>query len=138
MSGPLLDRIDVHVALPPVEVAALHGPARGEPSAAVRARVEAARSVQRDRVRRGEVVSSLNASLSPRDLERIAALCDRGAGLLGAAVQRLGLSARAYGKVQRVARTIADLAGSDAVGPEHVAEAIGLRVLDRGVLSAAA
>ncbi len=138
MSGPLLDRVDVHVSLPPVEVAALHGRASGEASAAVRARVEAARHVQRERVRRGEVGASTNAALSPRDVERVAPLCDACAALLAAAVQRLALSARAYGKVVRVARTIADLAGSPNVRPEHVGEAVGLRVLDRGVLSAAA
>jgi magnesium chelatase family protein len=138
MSGPLLDRIDVHVALPPVEVAALGGPARGESSSAVRARVESARSVQRERVRRGEVAATTNGALAPRELEKVARLCDTGTGLLRAAVQRLGLSARAYGKVVRVARTIADLSGSEGVQPEHVGEAIGLRVLDRGGLSAAA
>jgi magnesium chelatase family protein len=138
MSGPLLDRIDVHVSLPPVEVTALNGPARGESSALVRARVEAARALQRERMRRGEAGAATNGALSPRDLDRVASLCDAGAALLGAAVQRLALSARAYGKVIRVARTIADLAGSQAVRPEHVGEAIGLRVLDRGALSAAA
>jgi magnesium chelatase family protein len=138
MSGPLLDRIDVHVALPPVEVGALGGPARGESSAAVRERVEVARSVQRERARRGEVAAATNGALAPRDFEKVARLCDAGTGLLRSAVQRLGLSARAYGKVVRVARTIADLAGSEDVRPEHVGEAIGLRVLDRGGLSAAA
>jgi magnesium chelatase family protein len=138
MSGPLLDRIDVHVSLPPVEVSALQGPAKGESSADVRSRVEVARVAQEERARRGEVGARVNASLAPQDLERVAALCDRGAALLAAAVHRLALSARAYGKVLRVARTIADLAGSAAVRPEHVGEAIGLRVLDRGALSAAA
>ena len=138
MSGPLLDRIDVHVALPPVEVSALHGPARGEASAAVRGRVEAARAIQRERALRGDVGAATNGVLSARDLERTARLCDEGASLLGAAVRRLALSARAYGKVLRVARTIADLAGSTSVRPEHVGEAIGLRVLDRGSLSVAA
>jgi len=138
MSGPLLDRIDVHVVLPPVEVAALQGAARGEASAVVRARVEAARAVQAQRVGRGEATATTNASLPPRDLERIAALCADGARMLAAAVERLALSARAYGKVLRVARTIADLDGSTAIRPPHVAEAIGLRVLDRGALAAAA
>ena len=138
MSGPLLDRIDVHVVLPPVEVAALQGAARGEASAIVRARVEAARAVQGHRVLRGEASATTNASLPPRDLERIAALCADGARMLAAAVERLALSARAYGKVLRVARTIADLDGSTAIRPPHVAEAIGLRVLDRGALAAAA
>jgi magnesium chelatase family protein len=138
MSGPLLDRIDVHVVLPPVEVAALQGAAKGEASAVVRGRVERARAVQRQRVERGEASSTTNASLAPRDLERIAVLCADGTRMLAAAVERLALSARAYGKVLRVARTIADLDGSTAIRPVHVAEAIGLRVLDRGALAAAA
>jgi magnesium chelatase family protein len=138
MSGPLLDRIDVHVVLPPVAVAALQEVARGESSAVVRARVEGARAVQGQRVVRGEASARTNASLHPRDLERIAVLCADGARMLAAAVERLALSARAYGKVLRVARTIADLDGSTAIQPPHVAEAIGLRVLDRGALAAAA
>jgi magnesium chelatase family protein len=138
MSGPLLDRIDVHVVLPPVEVTALQASARGEGSAAVRARVEGARKVQNERRTRGEVAASTNAALAPRDLERITALCSDGARMLAAAVERLGLSARAYGKVLRVARTIADLDGSPTIRPTHLAEAIGLRVLDRGILAAAA
>ncbi len=138
VSGPLLDRIDVHVVLPPVEVAALQGPARGEGSEAVRARVERAAAIQRERHARGEVNAATNAALGPRDLDRVAPLCADGARMLAAAVDRLGLSARAYGKVLRVARTLADLEGAAAVGPAHVAEAIGLRVLDRGALAAAA
>jgi magnesium chelatase family protein len=138
MSGPLLDRIDVHVVLPPVEVAALQGAARGEASALVRARVEVARAVQGQRVVRGEASAPTNASLPPRDLERVAVLCADGSRMLAAAVERLALSARAYGKVLRVARTIADLDGTKAIQPPHVAEAIGLRVLDRGALAAAA
>ena len=133
MSGPLLDRIDVHVVLPPVEVAALQAPGRGEPTAPVRARVEHARDIQRDRVRRGLVAATTNAALAPRDVERIAPLCPAGARLLSSAMERLALSARAYGKVLRVARTIADLDGSEAIEPAHVAEAIGLRVMDRAV-----
>jgi magnesium chelatase family protein len=138
VSGPLLDRIDVHVVLPPVEVSALQARGGGEASTAVRGRVERARSAQRDRAARGEARAPTNAALAPADLERVAALCDAGAAMLRGAVERLGLSARAYGKVLRVARTIADLDGSTAMKPAHVAEAIGLRVLDRGELSAAA
>jgi len=137
MSGPLLDRIDVHVVLPPVEVAALAGPALGEKSAAVRARVEAARALQRERRARREVAAATNAGLAPRDLERVATLCAAAARMLSAAMDRFALSARAYGKVLRVARTIADLEGGGAVRPVHVAEAIGLRVLDRRVESLA-
>jgi magnesium chelatase family protein len=138
MSGPLLDRIDVHVVLPPVEVSALQARARGETSDAVRSRVLRARDVQRERLRAGETSTGTNASLGPRDLERVAVLCSEGTRMLAAAVGRMALSARAYGKVLRVARTIADLDGSDAIRPVHVAEAITLRVLDRGVLAAAA
>jgi magnesium chelatase family protein len=137
LSGPLLDRIDVHVALAPVSVAALQGRLPTEPSAAVRARVERARAVQRARAERGEASASTNASLAPRDLERIAPLCDEGARLLGAAVAKLCLSARAYGKVLRVARTIADLESAPRITPAHVAEAIGARLLDRGPALAA-
>jgi magnesium chelatase family protein len=137
MSGPLLDRIDVHVVLPPVELSALQGTVRGEGSAAVRARVEAARHRQRERWTRGEVAAPTTAALAPRDMERVASLCPDGARMLAAAVERLALSARAYGKVLRVARTIADLDGADAIRPAHLAEAIGLRVLDRGLLAAA-
>ena len=132
MSGPLLDRIDVHVVLPPVEVAALQSPASGETSAMVRMRVQGARSIQRDRRVRGEVSAATNAALGSRDLERVAGLCVAGARLLSTAMERLALSARAYGKVLRIARTIADLEGATTASPAHVAEAIGLRVLDRG------
>jgi magnesium chelatase family protein len=132
LSGPLLDRIDVHVALPPVEVAALQARDRGEASHSVRQRVEAARAIQRERLRRREVGASTNAALAQGDLERVASPCEVGQRMLRAAVDRLALSARAYGKVLRVARTIADLEGCVAIRPSHVAEAIGLRVLDRG------
>jgi magnesium chelatase family protein len=138
MSGPLLDRIDIHVVLPPVEVAALQGPACGEMSASVRARVESARAVQRDRFARGEVAAATNAALAPRDLERVAGLCGASARMMSAALERLALSARAYGKVLRVARTLADLEGAIVLQPVHVAEAIGLRVLDRRVVAVAA
>ncbi len=138
MSGPLLDRIDVHVVLPPVEVSALQGPSSGEKSAIVRARVERARTIQRDRFVRGEVGAAMNAALAPRDLCRVAALCSTSARMLAVAMERLALSARAYGKVLRAARTIADLDGSTELCPAHVAEAIGLRVLDRRVAAVAA
>jgi magnesium chelatase family protein len=134
----LLDRIDVHVVLPPVEVSALQGPASGEKSAIVRARVERARTIQRDRFERGEVAAPTNAALAPRDLGRVAALCGASARMLAVAMERLALSARAYGKVLRAARTIADLDGSTELRPAHVAEAIGLRVLDRRVVAVAA
>jgi magnesium chelatase family protein len=138
MSGPLLDRIDVHVALPPVDVQALQARAFGEPSSIVRARVEGARAVQSARLDRGQVVAPYNAGLGARELERVSVPCAAGARLLAAAVERLALSARAYTKVLRVARTIADLEGASEIIPAHVAEAIGFRVLDRAPPAAAA
>jgi magnesium chelatase family protein len=130
LSGPLLDRIDLHIVLPPVDVAHLQGHQRGEPSDAVRERTIAARAAQIGRSRR-DVEATSNAALSPRDLERVATPDAAGQKLLGSAMERLGLSARAYGKVLRVARTIADLEGDVAVRSPHIAEAIQLRLLDR-------
>jgi magnesium chelatase family protein len=132
LSGPLLDRIDVHVVLPPVDVTALQSSAHGEASDVVRARVVRARARQAERVGEGEVHGGTNAVLSGRELDRVARPCARGSALLRGAVESLGLSARAYTKVLRLARTIADLDGSDAVSSHHIAEAVSLRVLDRG------
>jgi magnesium chelatase family protein len=132
VSGPLLDRIDVHVVLPPVTVSSLQGASDGEPTLRVRARVEAARQAQLARFERREASSPINATLGPADLDRVAKPCEDGARLLASAFARLALSARAYGKLLRVARTLADLDGSTHVAPRHVAEAIGARVLDRG------
>lgn len=131
LSGPLLDRIDLHVALPPVDVGHLRQQAPGEASALVRERVVQARLVQKERARRGEVRAQVNAQLTPQDLEKVATPDEAGLRLIASAVERLGLSARAYGKILRTARTIADLDGQDAVRAAHVAEAIQLRVLDR-------
>jgi magnesium chelatase family protein len=131
LSGPLIDRFDLHVALPPVDVTELATPGAGEPSAAVRARVEAARARQLARARAGGLRATVNAQLSPAELAAVAAPGAEGKRLLIAAVDRLGLSARAYGKVLKVARTIADLAGEERVGAAHVAEALQLRPFDR-------
>jgi len=131
LSGPLLDRIDLHVALPPVHVSSLSSRAPGESSAAVQQRVAAARAVQRDRARSGETTSCVNARLSASEVDRIARPDEAGMQLIASAVDKLGLSARAYGKVLRVARTIADLEGATAVRSTHVAEAVQGRIFDR-------
>lgn len=130
LSGPLLDRFDLQVELPVVEVSDLEGRARGADSASVRDRVERARAVQTDRfVRAGEI--SRNAQMSPRALETFCALADENRKLLGDAVRRYGLSARTYHRIVKISRTISDLAGSVPIRREHLVEAIQFRVLDR-------
>jgi magnesium chelatase family protein len=131
LSGPLLDRIDFHVVLPRVDLFELESPRRGEASDVVRARVEKARAIQRERCLSGEVRARVNAHLSPRDVERVCRLDAKGKEILALAVERRGLSARAYGKVLRVARTLADMEGATAIAQRHVCEAIAGRVLDR-------
>jgi magnesium chelatase family protein len=131
LSGPLLDRLDVHVVLPRVDVMALDSTRGGESSAAVRARVERARAIQRERRASGEVGAATNAALSQRDVERVCRLDPKSRTLLALAVETRGLSARAYGKVLRVARTIADMEGATAIREAHVSEAVTGRVFDR-------
>jgi magnesium chelatase family protein len=137
MSGPLVDRLDIHITLPPVDVLSLRGKSSAERSAVVRSRVEKAREIQRSRTRDGETSAGANAHLGAKDAERVCALDAAGTKLIEDAVRRLGLSARGYGKVLRVARTIADLEGVTAIRPGHLAEAIGLRILDKGDAAAA-
>jgi len=125
ISGPLLDRIDIHLEVPRVEYEKLAGKRSGEPSAAVRARVEAARAVQGGRFAATAMVA--NADMGPRDLETHAALDAAGEGLMKAAVNQLQLSARAYHRILKLARTIADLAGVAHLQAAHVAEALQYR-----------
>lgn len=131
LSGPILDRIDLHVGLAPVPLAALRGEAVGEGSAAIRGRVVAARARQAERHRERRTSSPYNAELSGADLDRVARIDAHSMQLIDRTMRTLGLSARAYVRIRRVARTVADLDGSDAVRVEHVAEAIGSRALDR-------
>ncbi|QNM96691.1 YifB family Mg chelatase-like AAA ATPase [Chitinimonas koreensis] len=121
LSGPLLDRIDLIIEVPAVGPAELAAPAAGEPSARVRARVDAARA--RQLARQGKD----NARLGSRELDALAVLEPAGRALLDQAMQRLDLSARAYHRILRVARTIADLAGQDGIGAAQLAEAIQYR-----------
>jgi magnesium chelatase family protein len=121
ISGPLLDRIDMHVEVPSVSREDLLAQPRGEPSAAVRARVAAARAVALARQ------GAPNAALAGTALEAHCALDDACRALLGTAIERLDLSARALPRLLRLARTIADLAGAASLAPAHVAEAIGYR-----------
>ena len=130
LSGPLQDRIDLHIEVPPVPVRELHDPGSvPESSAAIRRRVLEARERQAVRYRKDGIHT--NGQLKPRLLKRYCCLDEAGRGLLEQAMSRLGLSARAHGRVLRVARTIADLAGSEKIDPVHVAEAIQYRSIDR-------
>ena len=130
ISGPLLDRIDIHLAVPAVQWQDLAGTEPGESSAAVRARVEAARARQRERFLERPGVFA-NAHMTARDLRRWCKVEPKVEELLRIAITRLGLSARAYHRVLKLARTIADLAGSEDLEPPHVREAIQYRTLDR-------
>lgn len=129
LSGPLLDRLDLQIVLAPVEVSSLHADEAGEASRDVRARVVAARALQRERAGRAE--EHLNAALPPRELHRACKLSAECRDLLTRAAAALGLSARAYTKVLRVARTIADLEAEPTIAPAHIAEAISYRALDK-------
>ncbi|MFG0328891.1 MAG: YifB family Mg chelatase-like AAA ATPase [Phycisphaerales bacterium] len=127
LSGPLIDRIDIHVEVPKVPYSKLRGRANGRASAEIRDEVLSAR--RRQRARQGAALA--NARLSGKQLDLHAGLNPESSRMVEAAVTELGLSARAYDKVRRVARTIADLEGADAINSEHVAEAIQYRLLDR-------
>ncbi len=137
LSGPLLDRIDIHVVLPPVKVTELQQTSRDESTETVGARVASAREVQSSRASRLGFASHVNSGLTLRELETAAPLSARSAELLASALTMHALSARAYTRVLRVARTIADMAGEVDVSPEHIAESVGLRVFERGLRSAA-
>ncbi len=130
VSGPLLDRIDLHVEAPALGSAELRGAARGESSAEVRHRVGAARARQLERFAGRGVFC--NARMSPDELRRYCALDGAGERVLEAAIERLDLSARSYGRVLRIARTIADLAAEPRIRAGDVAEALQYRPLDPG------
>jgi magnesium chelatase family protein len=130
ISGPLLDRIDIHLEVPAVAYGDLVGGQSEESSAAIRERVERARALQRERFR-GQPGLYANAHMTARDLRRYCHLSDSVETLLRKAVTRLGLSARAYHRVLKIARTIADLEADPDLTPAHVGEAIQYRSLDR-------
>ena len=129
VSGPLLDRIDLHVEVTPVPFDDLNRDRPAEASARVRERVVAARKRQAERFR--DASAHCNAQMAARDVRRYCKPDASGLALLKAAIERLGLSARAHDRVLKVARTIADLAGDEKVGAAHVAEAVQYRSLDR-------
>ncbi len=125
ISGPLLDRIDIHVEVPRVDYHKLTDERLGEPSEAIQARVEQAREVQRKRF--ADTPLSCNADMGPGEVRKICQLDETGRGLVRAAMQQLQMSARAFHRILKLARTIADLAGSERIETAHLAEAIQYR-----------
>ncbi len=130
ISGPLLDRIDIHVEVPAVPYRDLMGKFKAEPSHAIQTRVEAARNIQARRFARTRIFA--NARMGSRHIRTHCAIGRDSQHLLETAVDKLGLSARAYNRILKIARTLADLAGADKIGPAQIAEAIQYRTLDRG------
>lgn len=132
ISGPLLDRIDIHVEVPLVEYRDLAKSEAGEPSAPIRARIEAARGIQQLRLR-GSSASS-NATLAPKQMKEHCRIDEESSMLLENTMSQMNFSARAHDRILRVARTIADLAGCTDISADHLLEAIGYRTLDRNLL----
>ncbi|MGC9327765.1 MAG: YifB family Mg chelatase-like AAA ATPase, partial [Candidatus Hinthialibacter sp.] len=129
LSGPLLDRIDIHIEAPSVSFDELHAPPTGDSSKTIRERVCKARSIQRRRFEGTRLFC--NAHMNPKDIKTFCRMDETTRDMLRSGLERLGLSARAYDRVIKVARTIADLAGSESIRPEHVCEALQYRTLDR-------
>lgn len=126
ISGPLLDRIDIHIEVPRVEYDKLSDTRLGEPSATIRARVEAARKVQRERFKEVEGVAC-NAEMRPAEIREFCELDAAGQSLIKAAMRQLHLSARAYHRILKLSRTIADLAASERIEAAHLTEAVQYR-----------
>ena len=131
ISGPLLDRIDIHVDVPAVKFRELRGETAPETdsSAVIRERVMKVRERQHRRFANEKIFS--NAAMTPRMIRAFCQIDSHSEKMLEAAMRRLGLSARAYDRILKVSRTIADLEGADAISSSHVSEAVGYRSLDR-------
>ena len=129
VSGPLLDRFDIHIEVPPVEFDHLSSTAKEESSAQIRERVQAAREVQNKRFKGTNIIC--NARITPELLPEICVMTDKARETLKNVFQKMGLSARAYDRILKVARTIADMDGKDVIDKPHIAQAVQFRSLDR-------
>jgi magnesium chelatase family protein len=132
ISGPLLDRIDIHIEVPPVNYDQMSTLGRGTPSSEIRDRVETCRRRQRERFARSPKVTC-NAAMSARDVQDHCVPSEEASELLKMAMTEFHFSARAYDRIVKVARTIADMEGADEIGPGHISEAIQYRSLDRSI-----
>jgi len=129
ISGPLVDRIDIHIDVPAVSFHKLRSKANQLDSATIREDVMRGRAIQAKRFNDGRLIT--NARMTHKQVEKFCKLDESGEMLLKEAMTEFGLSARAHDKICKVARTIADLAGCEDIKPEHIAEAVGYRKLDR-------
>jgi magnesium chelatase family protein len=129
ISRPLLDRIDIQLEVPKVEFKEIISKQKGESSSEIRRRVIAARNTQLKRFMRNKIFS--NAQMETREVKKFCQICTEGRELLEMAVNKLGFSARAYTRILKVARTIADLERNDEISPNHVSEAIQYRMMDK-------
>lgn len=130
VSGPLLDRIDMHIEVSPVKYHELQDTKSSESSQAIRLRILAARQIQQKRYAQQHGTYA-NAHINRKQVEEFCKLKPDGQGILQMALKKLGLSARAYERILKVARTIADLDGSNSIESQHISEAIQYRSLDR-------
>lgn len=129
VSGPILDRIDIHIEVEPVDYDRLSSKTKEESSASIRERVNRAREIQRKRFAGTEI--TCNAKMTPRMTREFCILSPDAENLLKLSFEKLGLSARAYDKILRIARTIADLDESENIEAAHIAQAVQYRSLDR-------
>ncbi len=127
-----MDRIDIHIEVPAVRYRDLSGNRSGEDSESIKRRVNQAREIQRGRFSGKKIYG--NAQMSSRHLKKFCQIGEDSRGLLEQAIDKLGLSARAYTRILKIARTIADLEGMEAIGSAHISEAIQYRSLDRTLL----
>ena len=129
ISGPLLDRIDIQIEVPAVRFEELRTKSGGEPSSVIRERVERARKIQEERFKESNI--HFNAHMGEKELKKFCQLDEASENILKIAIEKLGLSARAYSRILKVARTIADLEGEEHINARHIQEAISYRTLDR-------
>jgi magnesium chelatase family protein len=131
VSGPLMDRIDIHIEVPAIKFNEISSDTTAEPSSSIRERVTSARMIQRERFKSDGIYA--NAHMKPRHIRKYCKIDEDSLHLMELAMNRLGLSARAYNRILKVSRTIADIEGSEQIASHHISEAIQYRSLDRKI-----